>query len=105
MSDERIMTIIGQLMSKMRDNQALQNLAKENGLSYKPVMDYDDATIENVVISMIALTLASMAKDEAYTLLTRTGIQKRSLKVEIINKYKDQAIEYFNRYKETAASI
>lgn len=105
MSDERIMAIIGQLMSKMRDNQALQNLAKENGLSYKPVMDYDDATIENVVISMIALTLASMAKDEAYTLLTRTGIQKRSLKVEIINKYKDQAIEYFNRYKETAASI
>lgn len=100
MNEERVMTIIDQLMNKMRTNQELQILAKENNLSYKPIMDFDDNTIDNIVTSMVALVLASMSNDEKYQLLVRTGIQKRSLKVEIINKYKDQAIEFLNKYKE-----
>jgi len=105
MTEERIMTIIGQLMNKMRNNQELQILAKENGLTYKPVVDFDEATIDNIITSMVALTLASMANDEDYALLVRTGIQKRSLKVDIINKYKDQAIEYLNKYKDNLVEI
>lgn len=99
MNEERIMTIIGQLMSKMRNNQELQKLAKEQGVTFKPSVEFSDESIENIVTSMVALTLASMVNDKDYELLVRTGIQKRSLKVQIINKYKDQAIAYLNKYK------
>lgn len=105
MNEDRIMTIIGQLMEKMRSNQELQNLAKENGLSYKPVVDFDEATIDNIITTMVALTLASAANDKDYELLVRTGIQKRSLKVELVNKYKDQAISYLNKYKSNLVEI
>lgn len=101
MTEERVMIIIGQLMDKMKKNQELQTLAKQNGLTYKPIVDFSDESIDNIVTSMVSLALASMAKDKDYELLVRTGIQKRSLKVSLINKYKDQAIEYLTKYKES----
>ena len=98
-NEERILGIISQLMDKLSNTQRLQNLAKENDLAYKPVMDFSDEAIDNIVVSMIALTLASQAKDSRYDLLVRTGIQKRSLKTEIINDFKDEALHYLDLYK------
>lgn len=99
MNEERILGIISQLMDKLSNTQRLQNLAKENDLAYKPVIDFSDEAIDNIVVSMIALTLASQAKDSRYDLLVRTGIQKRSLKTEIINDFKDEALHYLDLYK------
>jgi hypothetical protein len=104
MDEERIMIIIGQLMDKMTENQRLQTLAKENGLTYKPIMDLSDTAIDDIITSMVALVLAKSVNDKDYELLVRTGIQKRSLKASIINKYKDQAGEYLNKYKMSLVS-
>lgn len=104
MNEERILGIITQLMDKLSNTQRLQNLAKENGLAYKPVIDFSDEVIDNIVVSMIALTLASQAKDSRYDLLVRTGIQKRSLKTEIINDFKDEALHYLDLYKRNLVS-
>ena len=104
MNEERILNIISQLMDKLSNTQRLQNLAKENDLAYKPVIDFSDEAIDNIVTSMIALTLASQAKDSRYDLLVRTGIQKRSLKTEIINDFKDEALHYLDLYKRKLVS-
>ncbi|MGN1086455.1 MAG: hypothetical protein ACI4Q5_05415, partial [Porcipelethomonas sp.] len=58
-----------------------------------------DDTIDNVAISVVSLLLAKRENDPRYQRLVNTGIQKRSLKTEIINAYKTQANQLINRYK------
>lgn len=100
-SDDVIFSKVGQLMSQLHRNQQLQELAEKNGLDVKNSVKLTDDTIDNVAISVVSLLLAKRENDPRYQRLVNTGIQKRSLKTEIINAYKTQANQLINRYKAT----
>ena len=98
-SDEVIFYKVGELLNKLKSNQQLQELAEKNGLEVKNTVKLTDDTINNVAISVVSLLLAKRENDPRYQKLVNTGIQKRSLKTEIINTYKNQANQLIERYK------
>ena len=98
-SDEEIFSKVGELLNKLKSNQQLQELAEKNGLEVKNTVKLTDDTINNVAISVVSLLLAKRENDPRYQKLVNTGIQKRSLKTEIINTYKNQANQLIERYK------
>lgn len=98
-SDEEIFSKVGELLNKLKSNQQLQELAEKNGLEVKNTVKLTDDAINNVAISVVSLLLAKRENDPRYQKLVNTGIQKRSLKTEIINTYKNQANQLIERYK------
>lgn len=87
------------LFDKMHQNQKLQELAQANGMDVKNTIKLTDDTINNVAVSVIALSLAKEANDPRYGKLVNTGLQKRSLKSEIINDYKNEANRLIEAYQ------
>jgi hypothetical protein len=98
MDEQMIYNRIGTILQKMSQKKQLQSLAKSNGIEINELELTDDMT-DAVVISVIALMLAKMENDERYRKLCDFGMQKRSLKVEIINDYKQRANMLYNKYK------
>lgn len=97
--DDEIFSKVEELMNRLTKNQKLQSLAEKNGLDVKNSIKLTDDSINNVAISVISLLLAKRNNDTRYKTLVNTGIQKRTLKTEIINDYKAQSIQLINRYK------
>lgn len=100
-SDEVIFSKVGELLNKLKSNQQLQELAEKNGLEVKNTVKLTDDAINNVAISVVSLLLAKRENDPRYRKLVNAGIQKRSLKTEIINTYKNQANQLIERYKSS----
>jgi len=98
MNEQLIYDKIKVMLDRMEQKKQLQSLAKTNGIELNEMELTDDAA-DAVVISVIALMLAKMDNDERYRKLCDFGMQKRSLKVEIINDYKQRANMLYNKYK------
>jgi hypothetical protein len=98
MNEQLIYDKIKVMLDRMEQKKQLQSLAKANGIELNE-MELTDDTSDAVVISVIALMLAKMDNDERYRKLCDFGMQKRSLKVEIINDYKQRANMLYNKYK------
>lgn len=96
-SDQDIIDKAKTILTKLKQNQELQKLADSNGLDIKNSVNLTDDNIKNLTISVIALMLAKNNDDKRYKQLVRIGVQKRSLKTEIINAYKNQAIQILNK--------
>ena len=99
MSDEDIIKKVDVLFSKMEENEKLQKLAKANGLDVKNTIELTEDTKNNLAVSQVSLLLAKRENDVRYKTLARVGLQKRTLKTEIVNAYKDKAMELISRYK------
>lgn len=98
-SDDLIFSKVKTLMNRLKENQQLQELAKENGIDVKNTVKLTDDSINNIAVSVIALLLAKRDGDPRYAKLVHTGVQKRSLKTDIVNTYKNQANQLINQYK------
>lgn len=100
---QNIFFYIDQWFDKIRENQKLQEFAEKNGIEIKNTLKYTDDTIQNILVSSLSLLLAKRSDDARYRSLVNQGIQKRALKTEIINAYKNEALkiidEYYNREK------
>ena len=88
---------IGSMMVHYRKQKELQDLAEKNGVQINGVR-YTDDSIMNIVTSVVALMMARNEGDPRYRQLVEQGMKKRSLKVEIINSYKDKANEMIGQY-------
>lgn len=99
MDNEAMLAKVGELMSKIDQNQQLQDLAEKSGLEVKNSIKLTPESAENVAISVISLLLAKNDNDPRYNRLVSAGMQKRSLKTEIINSYKNQAKQLITQYK------
>ena len=99
MSDEDIIKKVDVLFSKMEENERLQKLAKANGLDVKNTIELTEDTKNTLAVSIVSLLLAKRENDVRYKTLSRVGLQKRTLKTEIVNAYKDKAMELISRYK------
>ena len=104
-TDEMIIEHIGTLMTNLKKNEELQTLAKQNGLDVKNTIDFKDSTIENISVSIVALLLAKRENDPKYKQLVDYGMQKRSLKTDLINTYKNQAIQFINMWKNNQKAL
>lgn len=98
MDEQMIYNRIETILQKMSQKKQLQSLAKSNGIELNE-LELNDDTTDAVVVSVIALMLAKMDEDERYKKLCDFGMQKRSLKVEIINDYKQRANMLYNKFK------
>ena len=72
-NEERILGIISQLMDKLSNTQRLQNLAKENDLAYKPVMDFSDEAIDNIIDSIRPLMVDGVESNLSATDIIRSN--------------------------------
>lgn len=90
---------IEEVLSYLNKERELQNLAAENGIEVKNVIRLTDKDIDNYITAVIALLLSQQSTDPRYKQLVHMGTSKRSLKAEIINDYKNQAIQLINLYK------
>ena len=90
---------IEDVLTYLNKERELQKLATENGLDVKNTIRLTKDSVDKYLVSVISLLLCQQAKDPRYSTLVKTGIYKRSLKAEIINNYKDQAIQLINQYK------
>jgi len=95
--EDAIFAKVGEIMIKLRKQKELQELAEKNGVEING-MRYTDDTVMNIATSVIALLLAKNEGDPRYRRLVEQGMQKRSLKVELINSYKEKANDLINRY-------
>lgn len=102
MDDDVIFSKVNVLMSKLKQNQDIQELAERNGMDVKNSVKLTEDTSNNIAISIIALLLAKREDDPRYRKLTKMGLKKRSLKTEIINDYKDDAIQLIAKYKSSS---
>lgn len=101
MNDEAIFSRVATIMEKLQKDQELQDLAERNGLDVKNSIRLTATTQDNVAIAMVALLLAQKAGDPKYRTLTQTGLQKRRIKAELINTYKDQASQLIKKYRDS----
>ena len=99
MTDEAIFEKLSTLMDGLDRDQELQDLAERNGLDVKNAYRLSPTAKDNIAVSEVALLLAKRSDDPKYRTLVRTGIQKRSLKAEIINAYKDQAQALIQKFR------
>ena len=95
--EDAMLAKVGEMLVHLRKQKELQDLAEKSGVQING-MRYTDDTIMNIVTSMVSLMLAKEEGDPRYARLVDQGMQKRSLKVEIINAYKDKANDLINRY-------
>ena len=98
-TNDLIFSRVGDVMTKLKQNQKLQELAKANGLDVKNTVEFTEETINNIVVSIIALTLAQQDNDPDYAALVRAGMSHRGIKTRLINKYKNQANQLITAYK------
>lgn len=98
-NDEQIFAYVGKVMGNLNANQQLQKLAKENGLDVKNSLELTEENKNKVAISTVSLILAKRAGDPKYDMLCRTGLQKRALKAEIINSYKEEAKQLITKFE------
>ena len=101
MNDEEIFTKVKTLMDRIKKDQQLQELSERNGLDVKNSIKLTDDTSKNIGVSVIALMLAKREGDPNYRKLVNMGMDKRSLKANIINTYKNQAIQLIQKYEES----
>ena len=90
-SDDAIFSRVNEMLNHLDQTKQLQELAKENGLDVKNALDLSGDNRDRFAIASTALMLAKRAGDPKYDLLVRTGLQKRELKADIINSYKEEA--------------
>ena len=95
---DAILNKVSVLFEKMHQNQKLQQLAEQNNLDIKNTIKLTDDNMMNVAVTLVALSLAKEANDPRYKKLVNTGLQKRSLKLEIINDYKKEANDIIKDY-------
>ena len=105
MDNEVIFSKVQELLSKLEENQQLQKLAKENGLHVKNGVDLTEDTMNNIAVSVVSLLLAKQSGDPDYKRLVQTGVQKRSLKTELVNRYKNQANQLIAECREKRMHI
>ena len=105
MDNEVIFSKVQELLSKLEENQQLQKLAKENGLPVKNGVDLTEDTMNNIAVSVVSLLLAKQSGDPDYKRLEQTGVQKRSLKTELVNRYKNQANQLIAECREKRMHI
>lgn len=98
MNEEMIFQRIEKILERMNQKEQLQSLAKEKGLPINE-LELTNDTKDAVVLSVIALMLAKQEGDPRYRKLSDFGMQKRSLKVELINDYKQRANMLLNKYR------
>lgn len=98
-NNTEIFAKIDTVLSGLREQQDLQKLAEKHGLNSRNAVKLTDDTIDNVLVGVIAQLLCKRSEDPRYNKLVTQGIRKRSLKTEIINDYKNQAIQLINQYK------
>lgn len=103
-NDEEIFSKVKTLMERIKKDQALQELSERNGLDVKNSIRLTDDTTNNIAVAVISLMLAKRAGDPKYKTLTRMGMEKRSLKTEIINTYKNQANQLIAKYNESTVT-
>ena len=97
-NDEEIFSKVKTLMERIKKDQELQELSERNGLDVKNSIKLTNDTAKNIAISVISLMLAKRSNDPDYRKLTQMGMEKRSLKTGIINKYKNQANQLIAKY-------
>lgn len=105
MSDEEIIQKVGDLFSKMEDNQRLYQLAKANGLDVKNIIELTDDAKDNYAVFVVSLLLARREHDVHYDAMVRAGVKNRSLKTAIVNTYKAKAQELIARYKSPTNNV
>jgi hypothetical protein len=105
MDDEAIFSKVTTIMEKLQKDQELQDLAERNGLDVKNTVRLTSTSQDNIAVAMVALLLAEKAGDPKFNTLKHVGLQKRKLKAEIINAYKDQALQLIQKYKESKTGI
>ena len=98
-SDDAMIQKIGQVMTKLHQNQQLQELAKANGLDVKNTIQFTEETANNIAVAVVSLMLAKRSSDPDYSALVRAGMNHRKIKTELINKYKSQANQLIDKYK------
>lgn len=99
MENEVVFKKIEDVLSYLNKERELQKLASENGLDVKNTIRLTQDSIDKYLVSVISLLLAKQSSDPRYKTLVQTGVSKRTLKAEIINNYKNQAIQLINQYK------
>ena len=97
MTDEQIFCKVEELLQRLDQNQRIQKLATDNGIDVKNSVKLTDDTVDTIAVSVVALLLAKREDDPRYKQLVRYGTQRRSLKTEIINSYKNQANQLIER--------
>lgn len=97
MSDEQILSALNDFFAKFDQNHKLQDMALANGIDIKNSVRLTDEQREAVAVALVALLLAKRENDHRYAVLSKAGLEHRTLKAEIINDYKDQAIQLINR--------
>ena len=101
MNDEEVFEKVKKLMDKLDRDQELHELAERNGLDVKSSIRLNPTNKDNVAVSVLALELARRSHDPKYRNLVQSGLQKRKLKTEIINQYKDQANSLIKKYRDS----
>ena len=99
MDNEVVFKKIEDVLTYLNKERELQKLASENGLDVKNTIRLTQDSVDNYLVSVISMLLCRNSNDPRYKTLVQTGVSKRSLKAEIINNYKDQAIQLINQYK------
>lgn len=99
MTDEQILDCLNNFFAKFEQNRKLQDMALANGIDIKNAVRLTDEQKEALAVAQVALLLAKRENDNRYVILTKTGLEHRALKAEIINAYKDQAIQLINKGK------
>lgn len=99
MTDEQIIGCLNDFFAKFDQNRKLQDLALENGIDIHNTIRLADEQKEALAVAYVALLLAKRERDSRYPVLVKAGLQHRSLKAEIINDWKDQAIQLINKGK------
>lgn len=96
-TDEQILECINELFAKFEQNRKLQDMAIANGIDIKNSVRLTDEQKDALAVAQVALLLAKRENDNRYAILSKTGLEHRALKAEIINAYKDQAIQLINK--------
>ena len=101
MHDEAILNRVKTIMDRLDKDQELQDLAERNGVDAVNTIRLTPTTKDNVAVTMLSLLLAQKAGDPRYKNLSALGLQKRSIKADIVNEYKGQAIQLMNQYRNS----
>lgn len=96
---DEIFAKVGQIMTKLHENQKLQELASANGLDVKNTIHLTEETTNNIAVAVVSLMLAKQSSDPDYSALVRAGMNHRKIKTDLINKYKNQANQIIDAYK------
>lgn len=100
-NDEEIFSKVTTILDKLKKDQELQDLAERNGVNGVNSIRLTPATQDNVATAAVALLIAQKSGDPKYRKLTQMGLQKRSLKAEVINDHKAEAISLIKKCRDS----